>query len=43
MRVADAFHYREFRRKVGKFVRADHVTSHAHWIRNAIERNGLAG
>lgn len=41
VRVADEFHYREFRRKVAKYVRAGHVGTHGHWMRNVVERNGL--
>ena len=41
VRRADSFHYSEFRRKVGKFVRANHVHTHGHWMRERIERNGL--
>lgn len=43
LRVADGFAYGEFRRKVGKFVRAGHVMTTPHWMHGrAIERNGLA-
>ena len=42
VRVAAAFRYREFRSKVAKFVRAQHVQTHGHWMRQTIERNGLA-
>ena len=41
VRIAEAFQYREFRQKVAKFVRKDHVQSHGHWMRQAVERNGL--
>lgn len=43
IRVADSFHYREFRQCVGKFVRKDHVMTTKHWMHGAaIEVNGLA-
>lgn len=42
VRVARAFHYRAFRSVVGKFVRAQHVHTHGHWMRQAIEVNGLS-
>ena len=41
VRVARSFHYREFRDVVGKFVRADHVHTHGHWMRTAITLNEL--
>ena len=43
IRRAGAFPYRNFRRFVGKYVRANHVVEHGlHWRRRMIERNGLA-
>lgn len=42
VRRAEAFHYREFRQKVGKWVRASHVHTHGHWMREQIVRNGIA-
>lgn len=41
VRVADSFHFKEFRYCVGKYVRANHVQTHAHWIRSNIEINGI--
>lgn len=42
VRVAAAFHYTEFRHKVGKFVRAKHVQTSKHWMYGRpIERNLL--
>lgn len=41
VRVSRAFHYSQFRRVVGKWVRKDHVHTHGHWMRRAIEVNGL--
>lgn len=43
VRVADGFAYSEFRHKVGKFVRKDHVRTVKHWMHGqAIERNHLS-
>lgn len=42
VRVADSFHYRDFRTKVGKYVRAQHVHTHGHWMREQIVRNEIA-
>lgn len=41
VRVARAFHYKEFRNVVAKTVRENHVHTYGHWMRQAIERNGL--
>jgi hypothetical protein len=41
VRRADSFHYRDFRKKVGKYVRASHVHTHGHWMREQITRNLL--
>lgn len=41
VRVAGEFHYRDFRRKVGKFVRANHVQTHGHWMRQQVIPNQL--
>lgn len=41
VRVARAFHYKEYRHVVAKYVRAGHVQTHAHWLRQALEKNGL--
>jgi hypothetical protein len=41
VRLADAFHYRDFRRSVGKFVRKDHVRTSEHWKRGPITPNKL--
>lgn len=44
VRVADSFSYREFSTCVGKFVRANHVTTDRHWMRGRrIEPNQLGG
>jgi hypothetical protein len=42
VRVAEAFRYREFRAKALKYVRAGHVQTHGHWMRQTVQRNGLA-
>lgn len=43
VRVADAFPYSEFRKKVGKFVRPNHVQTQKHWMYGQpLRRNGLA-
>lgn len=43
VRTADGFPYREFRNRVAKFVRPEHVTSDRHWKHGrALEVNGLA-
>ncbi len=41
VRVVSEFRYREFRRMVGKYVRAGHVATHGGWMRQMVERNGL--
>lgn len=41
VRVADSFHYKDFRRKVGKYVRASHVHTHGHWMREQVTKNRL--
>lgn len=43
VRVAGAFAYRDFATNVGKFVRANHVTTSTHWLHEAITANGLSG
>ena len=42
VRVAAEFHYRDFRRKAAKYVRAGHVQTKDHWMRSQVVRNGLA-
>lgn len=39
VRVSEPFHYKEFRKKVGKMVRANHVQTHGHWMRSKLELN----
>jgi hypothetical protein len=42
VRPTEGFHLREFRQRVGKFVRENHVTSDRHWkAGRALEKNGL--
>ncbi len=41
VRLAESFHYRDFRKCVAKYVRASHVTSHGHWMRQRVEPNGV--
>jgi hypothetical protein len=41
VRVARAFYYREYATVVFKNVRKGHVQTHGHWIRQAVEVNGL--
>ena len=43
VRLKDSFHYRDFRRSVAKYVRANHVQTHGHWMRNTVEPNLLRG
>ncbi len=39
VRLADSFHYGDFRRSIAKWVRPNHVQCHGHWIRDAIVPN----
>lgn len=39
VRVREEFTYRDFKHKVAKFVRANHVQSHGHWMRSKLELN----
>jgi hypothetical protein len=41
VRAAADFHFREFRTRVAKYVRSQHVQTHGHWMRSALEVNGL--
>ena len=41
LRVADAFTYGEFHKKVAKMVRENHVVTTSHWMSQEIEKNGL--
>lgn len=41
VRLADSFHYKDFRHAVGKFVRAQHVQTHGHWMRQSVTPNRL--
>lgn len=39
VRIADSFHYKQFRNVIGKYVRASHITTHGHWMRGQWEPN----
>lgn len=39
MRLAEKFHYSEFKNSVAKFVRKNHVHTHGHWMRELIIKN----
>lgn len=41
VRLASGFAYKDFRRSVAKFVRANHVHTHGHWMREVPKPNGL--
>lgn len=41
VRLTDAFSYANFRHSVAKFVRKNHVHTHAHWMHQMVEPNGL--
>lgn len=43
VRLAESFHYSQFRRCVGKYVRSCHVTSSQHWFHRQIFSNKLRG
>lgn len=42
VRVADEFHYSQFRTHLAKFVRQNHQTTDAHWKFKAVKPNALA-
>lgn len=42
LRVVDEINYRDFKNLVGKYVRANHVTSSTHWIHRSVTKNELA-
>ena len=42
VRLADAFHYRDFGRSAAKYVRAGHLQTSHTWRREAIFRNETA-
>jgi hypothetical protein len=41
VRTTGEIHYRDWPRRVGKFVRRGHVAQHGHWERNILEKNEL--
>lgn len=43
IRLAGTFHYREFSRSLAKYVRASHVQTHGHWMRQRVVPNTLKG
>lgn len=43
VRICDSFHYKEFRKVAGKFVRKNHVVTHDHWIHSTVEPNQIKG
>jgi hypothetical protein len=43
IRPAGGFLSSEFRTSVGKYVRANHVQTHGHWMRQRVEWNGIKG
>lgn len=42
VRLREAFPYSAYRAAVGKYVRANHVTTHGHWMRQIVKPNGLS-
>lgn len=43
VRLAESFHYRDFRRSTAKYVRAGHVQTDQNWMRQAVVPNRLRG
>jgi RNA ligase len=43
VRLKEAFPYSAYRTAVGKYVRANHVVTHGHWMRQMVKPNKLAG
>ena len=41
VRPLDAFHYKDFRHVVGKYVRENHVQTDEHWMHKEVELNGF--
>jgi ATP-dependent RNA circularization protein (DNA/RNA ligase family) len=41
VRLADSFHYDNFKHSVGKFVRKNHVQTDQHWLNQSIIPNGI--
>lgn len=42
VRIANEFPYCGFRKNIAKYVRAQHVQTHGHWMRTKVEANELA-
>lgn len=41
VRVADEFHYKDFKNCTGKYVRSNHVTTDEHWLNKSVTPNKL--
>jgi hypothetical protein len=41
VRVVDSFSYGDYRRKVGKYVRVNHVQTDEHWMSKPVVKNGV--
>lgn len=41
VRVADSFHYSQFKKSVAKWVRSNHVITDKHWMHTDVIPNGL--
>jgi hypothetical protein len=41
VRTTNGFHYKDFRNKIAKYVRKDHVVSHGHWMHQTVRPNGI--
>lgn len=41
VRVADEFHYKDFRKSAAKYVRSNHVTTDEHWLNKSVVANKL--
>ena len=39
IRIADEFHYSNFRNCIGKYVRKDHIQTSKHWTQKQIIKN----
>jgi len=41
VRVAESFHFRDFRKNVAKYVRANHIQTDEHWMAKPVVPNGI--
>jgi hypothetical protein len=41
VRPVESFAYSQYKTQVGKFVRANHVHTHGHWMRQKVEPNEM--